>query len=364
MYQKYLHVMHKDLLFLGVILLLLSVFFITTLNPVVAGDSISYVESVSVLQGNDIPHPDFKANRIVTTYGALQIVRLFNIFVGNIPATWLIINALLYVCTGLFFYQLVQNIIENKKIALLSTGLLMTNYAIVRFGLAYMMDIGGWFFYIASIYYSFKYLQEEKRLWLIMATLFVAVGGLWKEYAFLAYIVIVGVIIYTQRMSKKITLISILTTGVSVVIPVILVNIYCYAKYDYTYFSWLEQQKGLYPGQNILVEYIKSFGSLYNFSWFFIIGGVVLCIQKIKNIFLDKKIFFITLVAVSALPVFVWPVVTRVLFITAPALMLIASLYIKEIEHRRYILYPLLILSAICGYFMDSFILDFVNLPF
>lgn len=364
MYQKFSYLIYENIFFLGLVLLVLSVFFITMLNPQVAGDSISYVESINVLRHEDSYPDDFRANRIVTTYGALQTLRFFDIFVGDIPVTWLIINAFLYICTGLFFYRLVRDVSEDKKVALLSMILLVTNYAIIRFGLAYMMDIGGWFFYVISIYFSYKYLQEEKNQWLVISTLAVALGGLWKEYAFLAYVVIMGVIIYTQRLSKKKAVWLLGITGVCVMAPFILVNIYCYVKYDYTYFSWLDQQKGLYPGQNILVEYIKSFGSLYNFSWFFIVGGIVLYIKKIKNILVDKKIFFITLVALSALPVFMWPVVTRVLFVTAPALILISGFYIKEVQYKWFIVYPILILSAVCGYFMDSFILDFVNLPF
>ncbi len=363
MYQKFLSLMCGNMVFLSFILLLFAVFSINTLHPIVAGDSVSYVESIEVLRHVDVP-PDFIANRIVTTYGALQTIRLLDVFFQDISITWLVINTVLYICTGLFFYRIVDGLVEEKKIAFLSMWLLMTNYAMVRFGLGYLMDIGGWFFYIISIYFSYKYLQEERVRWLVAATSFVALGGLWKEYAFLAYVVVVGVIIYVNRSSLKKISVLLVSSGFAVATPIILINIYCFIVYKYTYLSWLAHQEGLYPGQNILVEYVKSFGSLYNFSSFFIIGGIVLFIKNIKSVFVDKKLFFIGLVIVSALPVFVWPVVTRVLFVTAPALILLSSLYMKKIERRWYVLYLVLILSALCGHYMDSFILNFVNLPF
>ena len=45
-------------------------------------------------------------------------------------------------------------------------------------------------------------------------------------------------------------------------------NIYSLFVYDYTYFNWLAFQ-GKYVYQSRLLEYIKSFGSLFNFGWLF-----------------------------------------------------------------------------------------------
>ena len=87
-------------------------------------------------------------------------------------------------------------------------------------------------------------------------------------------------------------------------------------------------------------------------------------LKRTKEILKDEKLLFIWLVISSSLVVFVWPVVTRVLFITIPAVTLVSTLFIKRINKYGYLVAGLLVFYALSSYFMDAYILDFVNLPF
>jgi hypothetical protein len=152
-------------------------------------------------------------------------------------------------------------------------------------------------------------------------------------------------------------------TGFLAFTPMLLINIYSFYVYHGTYLDWFfNQPKYVYTSR--VVEYVKSFGSLYNFGWFIFLGGVYLFFKRLKDIFTDEKILFISLVCLSSLLVFVWPIVTRVLFITMPGAVLISSLFLKKIDKWWYAVVPLLVAYICSSYLMDSFILNFVNLPF
>lgn len=344
-------------------LIFLSVFTIYVLQPIVRGDTSTYIEAMKVLKTGVAP-ADFIPNRIISTYLGLRSIMLINVFVNNLFVSWLILNSFLYIAMGMSFYSLLIKIVDNARTAFLGTLFLMTNYAAVIFSFNYQMDIGGWAFYVATLYFSYKYLETRCDKWLWTATLLVALGGLFKEYAFLAYTVIFGLIIFVEwrrwgEMIKKIFL-----TGLLAFIPMLIINLYAFFKYHYTYLNWFIPATQLYPELNRPIEYLKSFGSLYTFGWFLFLGGLYLFLKRFKETLRDQKLLFIWLVVISSLAVFVWPVVTRVLFITLPAVVLISSLFIKKFDKWWYLVVLLLIPYVLSSYFMDSFILNFINLPF
>lgn len=346
---------------LFLILIFLSIFTIYVLKPEIKGDGVSYIQSIEVLKTGIIPD-NFVANRIVTTYLGLQSIIFIDKFIDNIPLSWLILNSFLYVILGMFFYSLLNKILEDSGSAFIGSLFLVTNYAVLSFGLNYLMDIGGWTFYVVSLYYSLKYFETGISKYLYISALLVGVGGLFKEYAFLAYIVIFGLIIFTEKdrwfMIVKKTSLTFLISF----FPMFILNLSSFFIYDYTYLSWFFNQPD-YIYQSNFLEYVKSFGSLYNFGWFIFIPGVYIFFQKSKRDLKNKKIFFSWLVIFSSLPVFVWPIVTRVLFITIPAVVVVSSFFIKKIKKTYYII-PILIFYIMSAYFMDAHILNYVNLPF
>lgn len=344
------------------LLIFFSIFSIYIIHPVIESDSVSYVDAMSVLKTGVVP-TGFSPYRIVTTYLGLRGIMLVDLFFGNLNISWLLFNSLLYIAMGMFFYSLLVKLIENRRTAFLGTLFLVTNYAGMIFSFHYLMDVGGWAFYIASIYFSFKYLESRKYTWLLIASVLVGLGGLFKEYAYLAYVVVFGLIIFTYWKNWKEILKRIIVTGFLSFTPMLLINIYSHYVYHGTYLDWFFNQP-VYAYKSRLGEYVKAFGSLYNFGWFIFVGGVYLFLKRLKNILSDEKILFIALVCASSLLVFVWPIVTRVLFITIPGVVLISSLFLKKIDKWWYAVVPLLVLYVISSYFMDSFILNFVNLPF
>lgn len=331
--------------------------------PFIEGDSVSYVQSIQVLKSNIVP-VNFVPNRIITTYLGLRSIMLIDLFLNNLQFSWLLLSFIFYLVMGMFFYLLLLRMFEKPIVAFLGTLLLVVNYAAIVFSFHYLMDIEGWALYIVSLYFSYRYLETRNNRWLWISASAVGLGGLYKEYALVAFVVVFGLVVFTEwrhwsEMIKKIFLTAILSLG-----PVFVINIYSFYAYHYTYLTWFFFTKDYYVHQNKFVEYIKSFGSIYNFGWFIFIGGMILLLKQYKRTLKDQKLFFIWLVCASSLVVFVWPVVTRVLFITMPAVILISTLFIEKNKKRWYLFVPIFILYVLSSFFMDSFILNFINLPF
>jgi 4-amino-4-deoxy-L-arabinose transferase-like glycosyltransferase len=363
--------MKNKLIFgIAILLLFIAIFSISYLHPkFTEGDTVSYQQSMKVLETGAIS-PNFVPNRVLTTFLGMETIIFANKIIGNLAISWLLVDTLLYAMAGLFFFLLLQKIFEDKRIALVGMLLLVTNYAMVVFGLNYLLDIGGWAFYCASIFFSFNYLKTRDSKWLWWASAMVGLGSLFKEYGILGFIVIFGLILFTEWKNWKQIFKKVLISGLISFTPLILVSIYIFLSFHYTYLSWFSYAntyvKNVYSYKSRIVEYIKSFGSLYNFGWFLFLGGAYYFIRESKKLFQKENVYFIWLVLISSLPVFIWPGITqRISFITIPAVIIISCMFLKNMNKKWwYAIIPLVIFYIVSSYIMDSFILGFVNLPF
>lgn len=346
---------------------------IFTFKPIIDGDGLSYVEAIKVLQGESVP-VNFVPNRILTTFLDLGSVLLFSKIFGSIESGWLILNILFYFIANIIFYKLILLIFKSEKTAFLASLFLTTNYAMISFGLDYWMDIGGWMFYLLSLYFSLKYIQTSDRKSLLCSALAAGLGGLFKEYAFLGIIPIAVILIYENWPHLIVIIKKSFVPALFALVPILIVYIFVYEKFDYTYATWFSFNTG-YASQyyaysskifSTIIEYIKSFGSLYNFLAFLVIGGGYYFIRHRKKLVPEKrtKIFTLSVVA-SFFPVFAWPAITqRILFITVPAMIVIASFLFKKFEKYWWVFLPVLVLYIIANFTMDAFILPNFNLPF
>lgn len=350
----------KVLFFLGV-LILLNLFI---LPPKISSDSNTYLKSMRVLETGIVP-PDFIPNRIMTTFVDMKILFFLRAFTGNIFVAWMIFNIILFIFGAMVFYFLLKSFFKDSITAFLGTALLVTNYAMLSFGLSYLMDMGGWAFYIACLYASFKYLESKKDRYLLWAAAMVALGGLLKEYAFLGYIVILGSIFWINWGVWKKILKNIFVTGIIAFLPTLLIYSKVYFQYSYSYLNWFGSNSNhfgvLYHSR--AVEFIKALGSLYNIGWLLFLGGLYYVLRN-KDRFLNKeKLIFLGLVFLSALPIFEWPAITqRILFITMPFVILISSIFIAK-HKNKYIYFSIFILAyLLLTYTMDSYVLPLVNI--
>lgn len=334
-------------------------------RPVIDGDGPTYVLAIKVLQGVARPL-NFVPNRLITTFLGLESIILFSKIFGSFEVGWLILNILFYFLLNITFYKLVQLIFASDRTAFVATLFLATNYAMISFGLDYWLDIGGWLFYVLSLYLTLAYSQTSERKFLLLSALAIGLGGLFKENAFLGVIPIAVILIYEQWPSLIQIVKKALIPALLAIIPIATMSWIVYSKFNYTYVSWLTTNQEHYVYSSRIVEYVKSFGSLYNILAFLILGGLYCYCRYFQELVPETKTrVFILAVILSILPIFVWPAITqRILFITVPASLIVTSFWFKKYEQYWYLFLPLLIAYLVANFLMNSIILPNFNLPF
>ncbi|MEK7501426.1 MAG: glycosyltransferase family 39 protein [Patescibacteria group bacterium] len=336
----------------------------------IGGDAISYIDAGHVLGGASIDTqeapPDFIFQRILTTFLGVEIVNGLSVLFGNISVGWFIWDVFLYFCINIIFYKLLLKIFRSHTTALLGTLFFASNYAMVTAGLGNFMDIGGWSFYVFSIYFLWKYMESGNRRELITSALFISVGGFFKENAFMAYIPMFFILLYENRHSFISFLKKIIVPTVIITVPAMIHHLDVYLAYDYKYTRWIEINRTTYFYRSRILEYIKSFGSLLNFLAPISFLGFFAFFGLKKDLKIDaKRLIFIASVFISSIPPILWPGITqRVLFMVVPGLTILACFFIKKYEKYWYAFVPILALYILSSFFMDSFILKAVNLPF
>ncbi|MEK7062445.1 MAG: glycosyltransferase family 39 protein, partial [Patescibacteria group bacterium] len=305
---------------------------------------------------------NFTPNRILTTFLGLEAAILFSKILGSING-WLVMNILFYFASCILFFNLLLKIYDSQKTALIGTLFLASNYAMLRFGLNFLMDLGGWMFYLTSLFFVWSYLENNKRKDILFASVMVGVGGLFKEYAFLGFLPIIGILLYENYRQFFVFLKKSVVPVLIMFVPTTILHLFVYFKFNYTYLDWLNSNQEHYIYSSRALEYIKSFGSLLNVLGILFIFGIYFIWRERKTFNQNIKIF-VTLVGISILPIFFWPAITqRILFITTPFVILISAFLIKKYQKYWFAFIPVLILYLLASFFMDSYILPNFNLP-
>ncbi len=342
---------------------------------VIDGDAVGYANAVKVYQGTVELHlpPGLTENtidvvtvhRILTTALGIEAIRVFSEIFGSLILGWVIWDTILFFGASILFYKLLERFFDSSKVAFVGVLFFAGNYSMVAQGLGLFMDIGGWFFYILSIFMLYLYIESGRYRDLFYAALAIAVGGFFKENAFVAAIPVACVALYEDYRFPVRFLQRTIPLGLVVVIPTALYHLYIYEHFGYLYTYWV-RLAGTFQYSSIIVEYIKSLGSLLTLLAPLAAIGAIFLIRPIPGFMVDtKKKIFVAAVLVSAIPAVMWPAITqRVLFLAVPGLILIASFFVKRFEKYWYVFLPVAALYVIIGFAMDAYILNFVNLPF
>lgn len=334
------------------------------LKPDLAKDSTIVLDTIDFID-KGTASSYFWPVRLVTSSLYVLSILLFSKIFGSILFSWILLNFIFYVLTGVFFYLILEKVFRDKKTALVGTFFLNANYAMVVFGLTYLVDIGGWFFYILSLYCLLNYTEKREDKWLLLSAASVGMGGLFKEYAFQGFIAIFILLVYENYSSLLKIAKRIFWPAVISFLPAFMVFAYVFIEFDYSYFDWFARAELADVYKSRIIEYVKSIGSLLNFL-LIIFGGGLYYLWKEGRKLVEGNFFpFIIAVIISALPAFIWPAITqRILFIIVPAIVIVSCFLVKKINKFWYALVPVLLIYYLSSLFMDSYILDAVNLPF
>lgn len=349
----------------------LSLYF---LPHILQGDALSYVdaakayaegEHLNIDLSGEITREIVAVHRMLTTTLGIQALRFFSAIAGSFEIGWLLMDTVLFFGGSIILYLLLARFYESQRVAFIGGLFYAGNYSMLSQGMGYFMDIGGWLFYLLALLLTFHYIESGRYRTLVFAALVIAIGGFFKENAYMASVPI-GAILLFEYYKKPLTFLAkAVPLGLLVVGPAVLQHVHIYQEYGYTYTYWIHVSQDFYEYSSIIVEYIKSFGSLLTFLAPLALVGAYEFVRRFFDPTLDhkKKVFLVSVLA-SSIPAVLWPAITqRVIFLAVPGLILLAGLCVKRFERYWYAFVPLVILYVLAALTMDSFLLNFVNLP-
>lgn len=360
---------HKLVVIFTLIVFLFSLTAIRNIQYDLTGDAVNYVEAGNVLTGASFESQtspvDFIEHRILTTFLATLSVHYLGALFGDVRIGWVVFDIFFYILINVVFFRLLAKIFQSERVAFLGGLFFAANFDMFTAGLGNFMDISGWSFYIFSIFFTYKYIENKEYRNIITAALFMAVGCFFKENSYMAYFPLLFVLFYENRANYKVFVKKLFYPTLIVVIPILFQHINVFLSFGYSYFRWVKINKTVYHYNSRLVEYIKAFGSMLNLLAPLSLLGLLFAKKVYRQFNMNSiTIVYIIAIFISAIPTSLWPgIAQRVLFMVVPGLVILSCFLFKRYEKRWYLFFFILIPYIVINYLMDPYILNYVNLP-
>lgn len=277
----------------------------------VNNDTDGFLTSIDYFKGlSDTIMPNRFLNPFYAVVGS-TILRPF----GS-AAALIITNIVFYYGLIILNYDLIRRVFANKWIAFWSTLLLVTSYSMIRYALTQVEDIGGYFWFLATIYVGWRWWQSKKDAWLYLAGAAIAFGVLTKESGCMGAF-FVGILFLFDWQSIKIFLSRLIKVSVLPIL-VIIVNYWRGQWVGYNSSQWFIDNWKIFSAENY--TFFRWLGvnlTTYNLLWILIIVGLVYLICRWPVIERNLRIYFIAILLPS-LSYFAWPLfISRTVFISA-----------------------------------------------
>lgn len=337
------------------ILNLIVAFFIIKIS-LWSSDSETYLSAMKYLLGAKLDEIPF--NRLITAPFMLYASIFFSYFTGGLFNGMLAVNLIFYFLIIYVFYKLVFEIYHDDRVAFLSSILFIGNYCLYNFGIAYLADMSGWFFFILSSLFALKYYNNKNKYY-YLAILAAGVGVLFKEYGALGMVSLSALILVSnfpwQKKIKEIFLVGLLFAAIPV-----LYNILFYLKFNYSYLDWYFFNISAHAASYGIVLLIKVLGWVYLAGWPIFLYGL----WQEKKYFDKRRALILAALLPASLAFLAWPALTqRIAFIIVPWLALSSGFGLSKLKNN-YLTTAILIFYIIINYSIVPVLLDAVNLSF
>lgn len=318
---------HKRNLLILIVLIVAQLFLYSRLYGFrFNNDTDSFIMSFEFFRGNESNiHPPRYLNPFYPLVGST-----FFGFLSSAHAL-IVMNIIFYFGMVLLTYDLVRRVFKNNAVGFLSAMMVMTSYAIIRYGLTQVQDIGGYFWFLLTLYCGWRWWEENDRKWLIVGGIATAFGILTKESGAMGAL-FVGIIMIVKNWKELKKLLINFTIFSIWPAVTILVNWYRGKDVQYNSLQWFKYAWTQYGSYNY--TFFKFFSinlSTFNIAWVAIGIGLVFLYRNRKQI--DRNVWLYLLAAIpSSLSYFAWSLfISRTVFISAWLVLPIAAYGIYEL---------------------------------
>ena len=339
---------------------LIILFVITVLHLVVYSqvygfrpnnDTDSFIYTIELFRGTGTElHPPRYLNPFYPLLGSTMLS-------GVSPARSIIIlNCIFYVGLILLTYDLVRRVFRRNDAGFYAALLVLTSYAILRYGLTQVQDIGGYFWFLATIYAGWRWWQDSDRRWLVLGGLATAFGILTKESGAMGALFVGILLIARNYKTIKKGLIDFCIFAAAPAITMLVNSVrshdVAFNSFDWFLFNWKQFAATDYT----LFRWFSINASTFNFLWILVMVGLYWVIKNRRALPSDVKIFLVAIIP-SSLSYFAWSLfISRTVFVSAWLFIAIAvyGLVILYDKGYRYLASTLLLIAVITPYILQS----------
>lgn len=318
-------------------------------------DTYSFTEFMRFFRGEHMSFFFFVPARYLNPFYAVVGATIFRFLTAE--QSLIVTNILFYYGLVFLTYGLIRRVFKNNFIGFASSLIIMTGYAMVRYGLTQVQDIGGYFWFLLTLYAGWRWWKNKNKAWLYLGGIAVAFGVLTKESGCMGAL-FVGILFLLDKVSWKDRIFNFLRFSIFPLIVIVVNGIrgtaVGYSSVSWFVFAWKE-----YAGQNYsLLKWFGVHASTYNVLWIFIGIGVYFLIKNWRVLDRNTKIYLLAVIPSSA-SYYMWSIfIARTVFISAWFFVPIAcygiySVYIKG-RWYRHLAVIMVILAMVTPYAIQS----------
>lgn len=306
-------------------------------------DSQDYIEVINWFQGEAGGQALF--HRLLKPLGLL-IALPFEVL-GE--GTGLIVeNIFFYLFSAFLIFKITELIYHDKKVSLLASVFFVTATPVIEAGLSYMVDMGGWFFYLLSIFLTLLYFKTKNGKLIILNGFISGLGFLMKEAGGLGVLFFTLMVLSGRGFNVKEKILKIFYFGIFLLIPFATVQILIFKYFHFTLLDWYFMAgPGIDAGKEspllIVLRFLGQLFRILGILWPLVLIGIW---QELREKNWERIKIFLVLIPAS-FSFLLWTVGGggRAAFIFAPLGILLASYGCKKIKPWIMVLIILIILA-------------------
>lgn len=310
-------------------------------------DSAEYIRVINWLGGQDGSLPFHRLLKPVGLLFALPFE-----FLGE-GAGLLVQNAIFYLLCAFLIFKITELIYQNKKQALLASIFFVSATPVIEVGLSYLIDSGGWFFYLLSVFLTLLYFKTKNEKLVLLNGFLSGLGFLMKETGGLGASFFGLMILFSGNFSYKEKISKIARFGAFFLMPVIVLQALVFKYFHYTFWDWYLLGRPGVEGEGALLVSLKYLGQFFRILgvlWPLVLMGAF---REFREKNRERLKIFLALIP-SSFSFLLWTVNGggRVVFIFAPLGILLATYGCKKI--KPLVLGLIVLVMLISNYFFVS----------
>ncbi len=315
-------------------------------------DTDGFIYTIDFFRGQDTV---FFPNRYMVPFYPVVGAKL--LFFLSATQSLIVTNIILYFGLLLLTYGLINRVFKNKWIGLVTALLVATNYAMIRYGLTQVQDMGGYFWCILTMYAIWRWREGKQSSWLYLSSIAVAFGVLTKESGGMGALFAGAIILLEKDGWKK--------TGKYLAMfsffPLITVVLNSLRGREIGFSSgtyFIDVWKFWGPENYTFLRWFGINASTYNLLWVAVLLGLVMLYRNRQVIDRDIIKYFIAVLPTS-FSYLAWPVfISRTVFISGWLFLPLAAYGLFKLYEKgkcwRYLSIFFVVLLLVAPYLLQN----------